>query len=386
MIGREASSFLPALRPILDVPPPLGDIPLMTEVRLGSRDLPPPDPMAASSPGPRMPRDVAVSLSPVTDQAGHEVARSLVLRDVTERNRTERQLRQLLEDQTRLSETLRQTLRPAELPVLDGVRLAARSVPSARGGGVGGDFYDVHPAGRGRAAFVLGDVSGKGVHAAVVTSLARYTVRTLSAQGLSPREVLNHLNRALLDQHDDERYCTVVYGHVLPAEPGQDGVRLVLTLGGHPQPLVRRREGTVHPVGTPGTALGLLPVIDVTEVVVDLGAGDILLAYTDGVTEARNGKEQFGEERLARVLSDLQVETTPDGRIRVPAKRPGLGGEGRTGRSERAIRVALRGESPAERPQEAGLLADAVADSVLQAVGSFSAERDDVALLVLAAT
>jgi len=315
------------------------------------------------------PRDVAVSLTAVTDPGGRQIARLVVLRDVTERNRTERQLRDLLDEQTRLSETLRQSLRPASLPQLPGLRLAARSVPSARGGGVGGDFYDVHSAGDGVSAFVLGDVSGKGVHAAVVTSMARYTVRTLSAQGWSPREVLEQLNRALQTPDDLERFCTVVYGHVHlgspvddPPEPPESaeptdptestGVRLVLTLGGHPPPLLRRRDRSVHSVGVPGTALGLLPSIEVHEVTVQLDSGDVLLAYTDGVTEARDGDEQFGEERLAGVLAAV------DDRV----DRSGIGGE------------------PARE------LADAVADAVLLAVKAFSSERDDVALLVLAAT
>jgi PAS domain S-box-containing protein len=301
------------------------------------------------------PRDVAVSLTAVTDPVGRQIARLVVLRDVTDRNATERQLRELLDEQTKLSETLRQSLRPASLPQLPGLRLAARSVPSARGGGVGGDFYDVHPAGEGVSAFVLGDVSGKGVHAAVVTSMARYTVRTLSAQGWRPREVLEQLNRALLTPDDLERFCTVVYGHVHPAAPPvTSGVRLVLTLGGHPPPLLRRRDRSVQPVGTPGTALGLLPAIDVHEVTVELASGDVLLAYTDGVTEARDGDEQFGEERLATVLAAVEHDFVP-----------------------------FSGEA-AQHP--AAQLADAVADAVLRAVRAFSSERDDVALLVLAAT
>jgi serine phosphatase RsbU (regulator of sigma subunit) len=289
-------------------------------------------------PGP--PRDVAVSLSAVTDPTGRRIARLAVLRDVTDRNRTERQVRELLNEQTRLSETLRQSLRPASLPEVPGLLLAARSVPSARGGGVGGDFYDVHPAGEGRSAFVLGDVSGKGVHAAVVTSMARYTVRTLSAQGWRPREVLRQLNRALLEPDELERFCTVVYGHALPVVEGAGGVRLVLTLGGHPPPLVRRRDRSVGSVGIPGTVLGLLPEVDVHEVTVDLAAGDVLLAYTDGITEARNADGEFGEERLAGVLAGVDA---------------------------------------------AGRLADDVAEAVLAAVEAFASERDDVALLVLAA-
>ncbi len=382
LIGRAASSLLPDLRPLLDVPPPLDDSSSLTEVSLDPRALAGLD-SGAASPAPGT-RDLAVSLTPVTDQAGHEVARSLVLRDVTDRNRTERQLRQLLEEQTRLSETLRQTLRPAHLPEIDRICLAARSVPSARGGGVGGDFYDVHPAGRGRSAFVLGDVSGKGVHAAVVTSLARYTVRTLSAQGFSPHQVLEHLNRALIDQDDDERFCTVVYGHVFSPAPDQDTVAVLITLGGHPQPLVRRRNGQVQAVGSPGTALGLMPFIEVTETRIELAAGDVLLAYTDGVTEARRGDEEFGEERLAAVLAGIDVNGIVN-RARHPLPRPGEPALIESA-PEAGLSVALLRPSVGAQPQPAGLLADTVADAVLKAVGSFSSDRDDVALLVLAAS
>jgi len=310
------------------------------------------------------PRDVSVSLTWVTDQVGRPIARLVVLRDVTERNRTERQLRELLAEQTKLSETLAQSLRPASLPQLPGLRLAARSVPSARGGGVGGDFYDVHPVSEGVSAFVLGDVAGKGVHAAVVTSMARYTVRTLSAQGWPPREVLQQLNRALQTTDDPERFCTVVYGQVHQPTPNaaltgpdgesgvSEGVRLVLSLGGHPPPLLRRRDRSVHFVGIPGTVLGLLPTVEVHEVTVDLASGDVLLAYTDGVTEARSGDELFGEDRLAGVLASVADDFGP-------------------GSVDQCT---------------AGQLADAVADAVLRAVKLFSSERDDVALLVLAAT
>ena len=320
--------------------------------------------LALSRPG--VAREVAVSLTAVTDPMGRQVARLVVLRDVTERNRAEQELRDLLDEQTRLSQTLQQSLRPASLPQLPGLQLAARSVPSG-GGGVGGDFYDVHPAGDGRWAFVLGDVSGNGVHAAVVTSMARYTVRTLSAQGWSPGEVLEQLNRALQTPDDLERFCTVLYGHVVgpagspppahhdPEGGASSGVRLVLTLGGHPPPLLlRRRDRSVQAVGVPGTVLGLLPEVEVHEVTLDLATGDVLLAYTDGVTEARDGDEQFGEERLARVLAGVQPEFSP-------------------------------GE-PAPAADPVPQLAEKVADAVLRAVREFSSERDDVALLVLVVT
>ncbi len=339
LIGRSLAEVMPALATVL----------AKAESDTGSAAV---EDEVLFYPAASSPRDVAVSLTAVLDALGHRIARLAVMRDVTERNATERRVRELLDEQTRISETLSQSLRPASLPEIPGLRLAARSVPSARGG-VGGDFYDVHPAGERAEAFVLGDVSGKGVRAAVVTSMARYTMRTLSAQGWPPAEVLRQLNRALLSgDDDDERFCTVMYGQVQTGPPAPDlglppagpehVVRLVITLGGHPPPMLRRRDRSVELVGRPGTALGLLPAIEVHEVTVDLASGDVLLAYTDGVSEARSGEEEFGEERLSRVLASVE--------------------------------------------SRCGELADTVADAVLHAVQTFATQRDDIALLVLAAT
>ena len=299
-------------------------------------------------------RDFAASVSSLTDRRGSEIARLLVLRDVTERAETERRLLELLQDRTRLADTLQAGLRPRLLPAVPGVRIAARWVPaSGTSGGVSGDFYDVHQTLGGDHAFVLGDVAGKGVHAAVVTSMARYTVRTLSAQGWSPGQVLEQLNQALLTDGDQGRFCTVLYGRIAQdqVEDMLDwtaGVKVTIALGGHPQPLVRWLDGSVTAVGHPGTALGLLPRVDIKEETLLLQPGEVLLAYTDGVTEARTGAEQFGEQRLADVVAE-----------------------------------AASGLRAARGPAAAALVADAVADRVLAAVEAFSQERDDVALLAL---
>jgi PAS domain S-box-containing protein len=300
--------------------------------------------------------DYAATVSSLSDRRGAEIARLIVLRDVTERVEVERRLRDLLDDRTRLAETLQAGLRPHLLPAVPGVRIAARWVPAGgRSGRVSGDFYDVHQTLGGDYAFVLGDVAGKGVHAAVVTSMARYTVRTLSAQGWSPGRVLEQLNQALLTDVEEERFCTLLYGRVIqdPVDIETDwtpGVRIILALGGHPQPLVRWLDGAVTAAGHPGTALGLLSRVDVKEESVHLRPGEVLVAYTDGVTEARSGTEQFGEQRLADVIA--------------------------------AAAEGLRGASG---PAAAALVADAVADRVLEALEDFSDERDDVALLVVVA-
>jgi PAS domain S-box-containing protein len=333
VVGRYAADVMPALATILE------------EHRAGDAaalDL------ALAARGGAPARDLAVSLQSLADRSGAQTGRLLLLRDVTERTAAQRRLRELLDEQTQLADTLQASLRPASLPDVPGLYLAARSVPGGRGSRVSGDFYDVHPATDGEWAFVLGDVAGKGVRAAVVTSMARYTVRTLSAQGCRPAELLRRLNAALLDSEDGERFCTVVYGR-LARRPL--GVEVCVALGGHPPPLLRRADGTVEAIGVPGTALGLVRRVDVQECVVHLAAGDVLLGYTDGVTEARRGVDLFGDERLAAVLAGAA--------------------SGLTGRPD----------APA-----AALLADAVAGRVLDAVTAFAGDRDDVALLVLAAS
>ncbi len=295
--------------------------------------------------------DLAVSLTSLTDSSGAETGRLVVLSDVGEQMATQRRLRDLLEEQTRLAGILQTSLRPAALPAVPGLVMAARSLPGDKGGSVGGDFYDVHPATGGDWAFVLGDVSGKGVQAAVVTSMARYTVRTLSAQGWTPPQVLQQLNQVLLEPDDPERFCTVVYGRAtpLPGFAGPEGMRLRIALGGHPPPLIRRRDGGIAVLGDGGTALGLLPSVQIGEQVVDLAPGDLLLAYTDGVTEARQGSEQFGEERLGAVLTASVAA------------------------------IARGGLAP-----DAAEMVEAVAAGVIGAVTDFACDRDDVAVLVLA--
>ncbi|WP_143447895.1 histidine kinase N-terminal 7TM domain-containing protein [Kineosporia sp. R_H_3] len=335
VVGRRLDELVPALAPALDAHIPG----TTTRDEVVLKDL-----------GGRR-TDVSLVLTSLLDRNGAETGRLAVLRDVSARVRTERHLRELLDQQTRLAETLEASLRPSRLPDVPGLRLAARSLPSGVGSQVSGDFYDVHPATGGEWAFVLGDVSGKGVEAAIVTSTARYTVRALSAQGWSPRQVLEQLNLALEPGEDLERFCTVVYGRITAAPaPGEvTGVRLTISLGGHPAPFVRRADGSVFAVGEPGTVLGLLPEVSVHETVVDLAPGDVLLAYTDGVTEARRNGEEFGDVRLAEVLGGTAA-----------------GLRGRTGAAA------------------ASLVADAVADRVVKEVVEFASDRDDVALLVLA--
>ena len=244
-----------------------------------------------------------------TDAAGAPVAIRTALFDATERRAYERELldaRRRAEDSearaTALARTLQATFLPPALVAIPGIELGGGYRPSGDGSEVGGDFYDTFAIDASTWGLVLGDVCGKGAAAAVVTALARYTVRGEALRASGPSEVLQHLHTALLRDHP-EAFCTAVFLRIRRVDDG--GFTLTLASGGHPLPVRSRRGGTtLDTVGVPGSMLGMLDAATVTDVDVDLAPGDVLVLSTDGVTEARRDGEFFGDERVARLVTD----------------------------------------------------------------------------------
>jgi len=199
-----------------------------------------------------------------------------------------------------IARTLQRSLRPGELPHVPGLAAAVRFRPAGENIELGGDFYDLYKARDGGWAALIGDVQGKGPDAAAVTALARHTLRAAAAYEHSPSAVLSLLHRALREQRSDDRFITVAYAHMQVAV---EHVRLELACGGHPLPLIVHRNGSVQPVGRLGTLLGtdIDPLL--ADVTVELDMGDVLVLYTDGVTEVRRRRtELFGTNELIELL------------------------------------------------------------------------------------
>jgi PAS domain S-box-containing protein len=243
-------------------------------------------------------RHFDVRRHPLADTSGPS-GELVTLRDITPRKENEARLRQLLVERTRVATALQASLLPTRLPSIPHCEFGAVYEPAGDGHEIGGDFYDVFPQGFGRWGIALGDVSGKGAEAAAATALIRYTLRTLALDTADPVEVLTKLNSVLLDEGAEERFCTLVYA-VVELEPS--GLHLRLCLGGHHPPLLRRLDGRVEHVGTPGTALGMVPDPELVESRLNLHPGDLLCLFTDGLVEARRGLELFGAERVASLL------------------------------------------------------------------------------------
>jgi serine phosphatase RsbU (regulator of sigma subunit) len=212
----------------------------------------------------------------------------------------------LYTERSRIAHTLQVKLLPERLPDIARTSMAARYRAAGELNEVGGDFYDVFERSATEWALVVGDVSGKGAEAAAVTALARYTLRAAALDEGPPSTALRRLNTAML-YDDTSQFATVVMAY-LSAGTGH-GLDVRVALAGHPAPAVLRRDGSVEMVGRYGTMAGIRADIDVHDVDVHLEAGDVLLLYTDGVTEAGARHEPFGEDGLVSVLADLAGQT-----------------------------------------------------------------------------
>jgi PAS domain S-box-containing protein len=222
------------------------------------------------------------------------------LRDVAGRAATALENARLYTERSQVAQTLQDSLLPEALPDVPGWRFAATYRPGQRGAEVGGDFYDVFPVPRGHVV-LLGDVTGKGVRAAALTSLVRYTARTAAAYDPRPSAVLAQVNRALRER-PLMAPVTMLCGLL-----GEGG--LTLGVGGHPLPLRKRSDGACERVGHTGMLLGAVADYeDAEDVPIPLAPGELLLLFTDGVTDAPGPEERFGDERLVAAVTAAPAE------------------------------------------------------------------------------
>ena len=216
----------------------------------------------------------------------------------------------LYDEQRHIAETLQLGLLPQHLVGPEDVSVAARYWPAGSANLIGGDFYDLFAVDDERWGLAIGDVCGKGIEAAALTGLARHTLRAAARNSNSPTDVLHAVHQALRD-HRPATFCTACFAFI--SRQGTDSLRVRMSLGGHPQPILRHRDGRVETVGTLGMLLGMIePTIATT--VVDLEPGDTFVFYTDGLTDAP-AEQAVSVEELAALLQidgDQPVEQLAD--------------------------------------------------------------------------
>ena len=284
--GTPPASLLPGARYLLAVPIAIEESPRGLLV-VGDRET-------RRGVGPFQPSDRR-TLALFANQAAIALENARLHLQALEKERLERELVLAAEIQRRLL--------PKEAPAVPGFALAGWNRPARQ---VGGDYYDIwrlgaHAgAGRGRIGLVLGDVSGKGMPAALMVSTLHSALRLLlDGDGLGP-VFLERLNRHICDSSTQNKFITLLLAELDPETGG-----LVYLNAGHNPALLLRRDGTVDQLGPGGVPLGLIPAARYVAKTALVQPGDLLCIYSDGLTEAVSlADEEFGIEGLAAVLAD----------------------------------------------------------------------------------
>lgn len=172
---------------------------------------------------------------------------------------------------------------------------------------VAGDFYDFYRAPDGRLALVIADVSGKGIPAALFMAMSVTVLRFAMSLGLTPGEMLTRANEAMLDEQNSRMFTTAFVGYL-----DQISGDLAFASAGHNPPICyRAKDATLEYLDAVGVAMGVFPTADYADGVTHLAVGDVLVLYTDGITECINAQEEeFGEERLEALIQMLAGDGT----------------------------------------------------------------------------
>jgi serine phosphatase RsbU (regulator of sigma subunit) len=194
--------------------------------------------------------------------------------------------------------TLQRSILPEKVPEFREVEVATAYEPAGSEVEIGGDYYDFMRSPDGRIVMAIADVCGKGVEAATKTSMLKYSIRALVAAGFGPAQCLDEINRMVTAKGDPSDILSVWLGFL-----DVSGGTLRWASGGHPPGLaLRAGSSEITRLEPTGPILGAALTVSFDEEVVEVGPGDTILLYTDGVTETRTGNRLFGEGRVRRAL------------------------------------------------------------------------------------
>jgi phosphoserine phosphatase RsbU/P len=202
--------------------------------------------------------------------------------------------RQRMEEQINIARDIQQALLPRNFPDHPHLAVAGCNYPCLS---VGGDYFDVFPLSNHRTAFLIADVSGKGLGAALLTTMLQGALSAMSL-GTDPASVFTHVNRFLCDHAEVGRYATMFFGIL-----DEDG-HLEFINAGHPSPFLIRLGVAQEPFSEGSYPVGLVPEAEYAVARLKLEPGDTIVLFSDGVTEAMDPDEQlFGVPRLREVLT-----------------------------------------------------------------------------------
>lgn len=246
---------------------------------------------------------MGVSASPVISPDGRVIGSVTIFRDMSERFELEKRRDEIYAREHHIADMLQQALIPPATPRrIGGYRFAMAYKAAMEEASVGGDFYDVFEMGEGRIGVLIGDVTGKGLKAAMRVSAARYSIRSYAYLDPRPGRVLTLANRALYRDDPEEGSMLTAFFAVIDSRVGI----MTYSNAGHEPPIVLRGEGDCRFIILPGLPMGITDKVNYEEESVRLDPGDRVLLLTDGITEARCvGSELFGTHGVLEALKGL---------------------------------------------------------------------------------
>jgi serine phosphatase RsbU (regulator of sigma subunit) len=250
----------------------------------------------------------ALTLARVADEGRFEVADLGLAEQFGQHLGVAIRVDRMFRHRSAVAEALQGSLLPTTLPDVPGIELYAAYGPASEGLEVSGDFYDVFPV-TGGWAIVIGDVCGKGQEAAAMTAAARHAIRTLAHWNPDPADVLAKANEIMLAEGYEDRFVTAQLAYL---HWDGDLLRVMMAGAGHPGPALVRPDGRVDVLGGGGLPLGLFPDADSHVNEFELGEGDLLFFYSDGVTEARSPDMRYFDDTLADELAGLAGRSAAD--------------------------------------------------------------------------
>lgn len=210
----------------------------------------------------------------------------------------EAELKAQMENEMRVAAEIQQALLPPRDFAAGGFEIAAMTEPCRA---IGGDFFEYTELTAGRLGFALGDVSGKGPPAALLAAVIQGILNSHAEDETGPAETLSRLNHTLVRRSIQSRFATVAF-----AIAGPDGT-LSVSNAGHNPTYVLRKDGRLETLDKGGLMVGIFPMATYEEETIQLSPGDLVILYSDGVTEALNAHgDQFEEERLKACLEGAQ--------------------------------------------------------------------------------
>ncbi|MHB8580805.1 MAG: GAF domain-containing SpoIIE family protein phosphatase [Ignavibacteriaceae bacterium] len=210
-----------------------------------------------------------------------------------------------LQEEMRLANDIQVNLLPKSTPQISGYQISGKSIPAKD---VGGDYFDFIPLKDNLLAFCIGDISGKGIPAALLMANLQASLRGQTLMDIPCKNCVTFTNNLLFNSTDSNKYATLFYGVLLSSQN-----KITFCNAGHNEPILIDHDGEVTRLKEGGIVVGILPDMTYVEKTIDFPAESILVVYSDGITEAMDSKEEeFGEERLINLIKENRILSASD--------------------------------------------------------------------------